>query len=242
VDDYRGVEEPLNETMCGCGDINAKPGHMGVKGHLGDGGCGCVGLAVKGRHLLVLDEIPKARELRRVLSRHINNPLQLTFFENDVIPEKRRQINGNVSSILKPNFILPDNIDLITLCSNYENGTLVRFAHDFQVGEHSSLSLPVKISLKSVFLNKIKSVAEYGLAANQPLSKIIDSQKSLPWNTNNNPQQEQLSKRMMMKNQQKDEDSLTWTHSLDTSDDDFVITIKPMDVVTLWIQFEQENK
>ena len=36
-DDSRGVQEPLNETMCGCNDIGAKPGAMGAHGHEGDG-------------------------------------------------------------------------------------------------------------------------------------------------------------------------------------------------------------
>ena len=28
ADDSRGVQEPLNETMCGCNDIGADPGRM----------------------------------------------------------------------------------------------------------------------------------------------------------------------------------------------------------------------
>ena len=35
VDDSRGVQEPLNETMCGCNDIGALPGQMGAHGHEG---------------------------------------------------------------------------------------------------------------------------------------------------------------------------------------------------------------
>jgi alpha-mannosidase len=31
ADDSRGVQEPLNETMCGCNDINAAPGQMGTQ-------------------------------------------------------------------------------------------------------------------------------------------------------------------------------------------------------------------
>ena len=38
-DDSRGVQEPLNETMCGCNDIGADPGKMGAHGREGDGGC-----------------------------------------------------------------------------------------------------------------------------------------------------------------------------------------------------------
>merc|ERR1719197_2468774 len=59
VDDSRGVQEPLNETMCGCNDINAQPGQMGAHGHEGDGGCWCAGLTVRGRHWLVWDTVEK---------------------------------------------------------------------------------------------------------------------------------------------------------------------------------------
>ena len=54
-DDSRGVQEPLNETMCGCNDIGAAPGDMGAHGHEGDGGCECAGLTVRGVHWLVFD-------------------------------------------------------------------------------------------------------------------------------------------------------------------------------------------
>merc|ERR1711988_95917 len=59
-DDSRGVQEPLNETMCGCNDINAGPGATGEHGHEGDGGCLCSGLTVRGRHWLILDTIENA--------------------------------------------------------------------------------------------------------------------------------------------------------------------------------------
>merc|ERR1712072_861160 len=32
ADDSRGVQEPINETMCGCNDIGANPGAMGAHG------------------------------------------------------------------------------------------------------------------------------------------------------------------------------------------------------------------
>ena len=58
-DDNRGVQGALNETMCGCNDIRAAPGAMGAHGHEGDGGCFCAGLTVRGRHLLVFDEVQR---------------------------------------------------------------------------------------------------------------------------------------------------------------------------------------
>eukprot|EP01050_Picozoa_sp_SAG11_P003510 SAG11_NODE_200_length_12606_cov_51.874550_8_plen_288_part_00 len=56
-DDARGVQEPLNETMCGCNDIGAAPGSMGAHGHEGDGGCDCEGLTMRGSVYLVLDSL-----------------------------------------------------------------------------------------------------------------------------------------------------------------------------------------
>ena len=120
-DDFRGVEEPLNETMCGCGDINALPGEMGAHGHLGDGGCSCSGLAIRGEHFLSLDAIESSRATKRLFANAITNPVQLGFFENKMMNGK----NYNQSLFLKQD--LPENIHLLTLCSNYENGTLIRF-------------------------------------------------------------------------------------------------------------------
>merc|ERR1719473_2206172 len=79
VDDSRGVQEPLNETMCGCNDINAAPGQMGQHGHEGDGGCECAGLTVRGRHWIVLDTVEKAHELRRQAVEQLSFPATLAF-------------------------------------------------------------------------------------------------------------------------------------------------------------------
>merc|ERR1719443_1735262 len=66
-DDSRGVQEPLNETMCGCNDINAPPGKMGAHGHEGDGGCVCAGLTVRGRHWLLFGTSEGVHAERRQL-------------------------------------------------------------------------------------------------------------------------------------------------------------------------------
>ena len=73
-DDSRGVQEPLNETMCGCNDIGADPGKMGAHGHEGDGGCVCAGLTVRGKHWLIFDGIADAHAARRKLSEDLNFP------------------------------------------------------------------------------------------------------------------------------------------------------------------------
>ena len=67
ADDSRGVQEPLNETMCGCNDIGAAPGSMGAHGHEGDGGCECAGLTMRGRHWLIFDTVDAAHAARRTL-------------------------------------------------------------------------------------------------------------------------------------------------------------------------------
>jgi len=226
-DDFRGVEEPLNETMCGCGDIRAAPGQMGVNGKLGDGGCTCVGLTIRGRHVLILDSKENARATRRLLGNEIAHPIQLAFFENDLIPNRRR-LFANQSAIIRPTFTLPPSVHLLTLCSNYENGTLIRFSHSFERGEHPVLSGAVKFSLKEMFLNKIKSVSECSLSANQPLAKVSESLAQRVWKVTNDE---------LVVNE---EDDIITPRRRRFLADDFLVTLEPMEVRTFWMQFEQK--
>ena len=78
-DDSHGVQEPLNETMCGCNDINAEPGHMGENGHEGDGGCQCAGLTMRGKHWIIFDTIERTHEVRRLVSENLQYPATLAF-------------------------------------------------------------------------------------------------------------------------------------------------------------------
>ena len=113
MDDRRGVQEPLNETMCGCNDENAAPGHMGENGHEGDGGCQCAGLTMRGRHWLVFDTVDKAHMTRRLASENLQYPATLAF-------------NADISKKpLRPSFsaveaALPANVKLMTLTNNYK--------------------------------------------------------------------------------------------------------------------------
>lgn len=161
VDDYRGVEEPLNETMCGCGDINAPPGQMGVHGHLGDGGCSCVGLAIRGKHAIILDRKESVHEKRRLLSAKLAFPVHAFFYEN------APSAPSNIAKgwILKSS--LPPNIELLTYSTNYENGTLVRLSHIFEAGEHSEYSKSVTLKLDDLFFRKITKVRRVSLTGNQ---------------------------------------------------------------------------
>ena len=231
-DDFRGVEEPLNETMCGCGDINAPPGQMGAHGHLGDGGCNCVGLAIRGKHFLVLDDVAEVRKTRRLLSNRMAGFPQLAFFENGFLANITSA--SVMSPILNPAFAVPPNIHLLTFCSNYENGTLVRFSHSFEKDEHDALSKTVSFPLRSVFKAKIKSAKEYSLSGNQPIEQLLERQKQRVWVT-------------QLPSAEAEEPSMVSTPASVFSQiksalrggDDLVVTLQPMDVRTYWVKFEE---
>ena len=147
VDDSRGVQEPLNETMCGCNDIGATPGQMGAHGHEADGGCECAGLTMRGKHYLVFDTVSKANAQRRALSESLNFPPTLAFSHSELKPAV-----PTASALAEA---LPANVKLLTLTENYKeiNGgkVLLRLAHLYSVGEHPTLSQPVIVSLADLF-------------------------------------------------------------------------------------------
>jgi len=167
-DDSRGVQEPLNETMCGCNDIGAAPGSMGAHGHEGDGGCECAGLTMRGKHWIVFDTIANAHEARRTLSEGINFPATLAFASQAAHP--------SFSAI---SATLPPNVKLVTLTNNYADHNdgqwLLRLSHLYQANEHPSLAQPVTFNLEDVFSKaglKITGATETTLTANQPLNEF----------------------------------------------------------------------
>jgi alpha-mannosidase len=83
VDDRRGVQEPMNETMCGCIE------------------CDCPGLIVRGTHWLVLSQISEsdsgtAGTRRRHLQQLLNDPPVLAFGH---VPQS--PVQGSVSDALE---------------------------------------------------------------------------------------------------------------------------------------------
>merc|ERR1719424_607894 len=106
-DDSRGVQEPLNETMCGCNDVGAAPGQMGAHGKEGDGGCECAGLTIRGRHWLVLDTVEKTNELRRKASEKLSFPATLAFANKALAPK--------VPTFTSLQEELPENVKLMTV-------------------------------------------------------------------------------------------------------------------------------
>ena len=129
------MQEPLNETMCGCNDIGAKPGAMGAHGREGDGGCECAGLTVRGRHWLVFDEIDEAHKARRVISEELNFPPLLAFHPAAAQPPAAAAAAtaaaatatspttaaaaATTTAFSAVSQALPPNLKLLTLTNNY---------------------------------------------------------------------------------------------------------------------------
>eukprot|EP00935_MAST-01C_sp_MAST-1C-sp1_P000879 g879.t1 len=161
--------------------IGAAPHAMGAHGHEGDGGCDCEGLTMRGRHWLLLDTVANAHEQRRVLTELLQSPPTLAFAKPGIVA-KAQQTKSYVQQALPP------SVKLVTLTSNYQKfndgAWLLRLSHLYAVGEHPTLSVPVKVSLTSVFAKaglSLVSINETSLTANQPMSAI--DQAKFEWNT-----------------------------------------------------------
>jgi alpha-mannosidase len=224
-DDSRGVQEPLNETMCGCNDIGAKPGSMGAHGHEGDGGCDCAGLTMRGKHWLVFDTISKAHEIRRVRSEGINFPSTLAFHHSSSAPA--------VTTFSALSSALPPNVKLVTLTSNYasfnDGKFMLRLSHLYEAGEHPTLAVPVAVDLEKVFGKaglKITSAVETTLTGNRPLAEV-DANK-FRWKTR---APNQAVEALMAESTAKAfEERIAFNYP--------VVTIRPMEVRTFMASFE----
>jgi hypothetical protein len=225
-DDARGVQEPLNETMCGCNDINAAPGSMGEHGHEGDGGCQCAGLTMRGKHFIIFDTIEKANEQRRFANEKMQSPATLAFNKH----VETKPLHPTFSAV---SAAMPKNVKLMTLTNNYqelfEGGLMLRLAHLFSVDEHPTLSKPVNVSLAHVFAKadlKITSVKEMSLSGNMAL-KDMDKDKDV-WPTHDptggkmwHTAEAEPNERVLMK----------------PTDDTFTVTLRPMELRTLIVTF-----
>jgi alpha-mannosidase len=215
-DDSRGVQEPLNETMCGCNDIGAAPGNMGAHGHEGDGGCDCEGLTVRGSMYLVVDTVQNAHRTRRQLVETLNFPPTLAFTRGgSTVPA-----TPTMSSI---RVHLPPNVKLQAITSNYaewnEGQVLLRLAHLYQVDEHQTLSQPATFSLRDVFSKaglSVKAATETMLTANQP--RAAWEAKKLSW-----PTREVVERGVSAHPQER-------RHWLTESDPSLTVTINAMEV------------
>ena len=221
-DDSRGVQEPLNETMCGCNDIGAAPGAMGAHGHEGDGGCDCQGLTMRGSAYLVFDGVAAAHEARRDLIETLNFPPTLAF--------TKEAVAGKAVSYTDE--AVPANVKLMTITSNYaawnDGAVLVRFAHKYQVDEHPTLAKPATVDLAAIFGKsplKLVSAEEMTVTANQPRATIEARNAAFKW-----PTEDRTGGRMHKS------DNVSPRLPFDAKGNTF--TIRPMEVRTFLVKFE----
>eukprot|EP00937_MAST-01D_sp_MAST-1D-sp2_P005737 g5737.t1 len=228
ADDSRGVQEPLNETMCGCNDIGAQPGSMGAHGHEGDGGCECEGLTMRGRHWLVLDTVEGANEARRQLIEDLNYPPTLAFAAGQKVAKKFSAVAAE----------MPANVKLLTITNNYaaanDGAFLLRLAHLYSVGEHPTLSQPATVSLAKVFANaglKIVSATETMLTGDRPVTPAF------AWKTK--PDNERVAAQLAEGAAKRAASNCTApAAAFDPSDPSLTVTLKPMELKTFMAKFE----
>jgi len=222
-----GALKPAERDDVRLQDINAEPGQMGAHGHLGDGGCDCQGLTMRGRHFLIFDTKANVEDRRRSLSEIINYPPTLAFASTPIPADKAAPFSGIAAE-------LPPNVKLVTVTSNYKdfnNGSfLLRLAHLYSTGEESALAAPVTFSLASVFAKqglKIASISETSLTANQPIAEM--DAKKFNWNT------EACGEVLAQLNSAKSYETRV---PFDSSSDDLSLTLRPMEVRTFLANFE----
>ena len=230
-DDSRGVQEPLNETMCGCNDINAAPGQMGQHGHEGDGGCECAGLTVRGRHWIVLDTVEKSHELRRQAVEQLSFPATLAFMTQGAAKAKNPAFSALAAA-------LPPNVKLMTVTDNYKDinqgATMLRLSHMYSVGEHPTLSEPATVDLAVVFAKQgftIATATETSLTGNQA---PVHPPK---WNTiaPNAGVQAQL-------DEHRDAQSKNGGKvPFDRKDPKLSVTLRPMELRTFFVTFKETS-
>merc|ERR1712217_338348 len=229
ADDSRGVQEPLNETMCGCNDINSAPGNMGAHGQEGDGGCECAGLTVRGKHWLVFDTIQHVNQERRTLQEQISFPATTAFTEGSA------QITTSTWSALQS--ALPKNVRLMTITSNYadfnQGQVLVRFAHMYSIGEHPVLSKPATVDMADIFAKgrlKIKSATAMSVTGNQPIEEM--DAKKFNWKTHD------LTNGKVEAEINANGQPFERRFPFNPKDPKLSVTLRPMEVKTFFVTFE----
>ncbi|KAL0047195.1 hypothetical protein WJX82_009185 [Trebouxia sp. C0006] len=128
-DDWRGVAEPLNETMQGC--MN----------------CQSVGLIARGKHWLTLQDPGSAALIRRTFQQRMNDPPILSF---GALPKQARagqlQESGLALHFSAVSAALPLNVHLLTLKTLPQDSVLLRLAHLYQVDEHADLAKSAQLA------------------------------------------------------------------------------------------------
>ena len=155
VDDGLGVGEPLNEK-----DDND------------------IGIVVRGRHYVQLENVDEAAKYSRLLAKELFAPPVVALMDDIHIPTTYPHTSKSVEAVKSVE--LPQNVHLLTLQVWNSTTTLVRLEHIFDEGEDETLSQPAQVDLNEIFTNTdVTHISEMTLGANQKLDEV----QRLMWKT-----------------------------------------------------------
>lgn len=159
-DDFRGVDEPLDETD---GGIEPYPTWK----RIGDG------IVVTGKQYLLLSDLTDGmKELRTTMDK-IYLPFS-SFFSSQVKDVRKNVLNSKLG------VDLPVNAHVVSLEKLPQNKLLLRLGHQFAVGEDATLSQPVEVDVAQLLsVYKPVSLIETTLSANQ--EKASQQKEKIQW-------------------------------------------------------------
>jgi len=160
VDDYRGVDEPLNETD----SITSYPNPVRIG----------PGMHLTGSFYVLLDSPSTAISSVRALQSRVFLPVVTAFTPTaagkSAVTQWIQTHNVQSSAMSKD---LPVNVELMTLQIVDGGDHLLRLSHQYAVGEDPMLSQPVTVDLSALFSSiTLNNVKEVSLTANQDASVI----------------------------------------------------------------------
>ncbi|XP_022141414.1 probable alpha-mannosidase At5g13980 [Momordica charantia] len=156
LDDSRGVEEALNETVCVNDD--------------------CRGLTIQGRLYYRIDPLGEGAKWRRSFGQEIFSPLLLAFAEQD--GDEWAKSHKLTFSGIDSTYSLPKNVAVITLQELHKGNILLRLAHLYETGEEKEYSVMARVELKKLFPGKeMNKITEMNLSANQKRTDMEKKRK-----------------------------------------------------------------
>lgn len=180
------------------------------------------GLRIIGKHYISVADIQKSTKLHRKKGLRLYMSPLITFAEIDNIQLYRNQYR-TIWSYLKAD--LPENIHLLSLEMLNQTNWLVRLEYFYQNNEiFSQLSQTVKVDIRKLFPDKsLIAVSERTLTAVEELNKA----KRLQWRGEDLNVDDDYDENS---NNEDDDDNRILQ--------DFVVTLKPMQIRTLIVTFE----